>query len=60
MKETVEEFLKRGGIIQKIDEGVITDSNPFFSGKGKKDTTTDDSMRRAENETDCRKTYYEN
>ena len=57
MKETVEEFLKRGGVIQKIDEGVSTDFNPFLTGK---DTTTDDSMRRAENETDCRKTYYEN
>ena len=59
MAETVEEFLKRGGVIQKIDEGVSADFNPFNSFPGK-DTTTDDSMRRAENETDCRKTYYEN
>jgi hypothetical protein len=60
MKETVEEFLKRGGSIQKIAEGVVSEMPFHFSGKGKKDTTTDDSMRRAENETDCRKTYYEN
>lgn len=65
MAESVEEFLARGGKIQELnpEERTYKDERAMNRARKQKqdeDNYTDFCMKQAENETNCRKTYYEN
>lgn len=65
MSESVEEFLARGGKIQELKAGERAYKNESAIIRARKkrqdeENYTDFQMRQAENETHCRKTYYEN
>lgn len=64
MTETVEEFLARGGEVQQLEpnERKYDDYRALNRARRQKeedDAYTDHSMRQAENETHCRKPYYD-